>query len=253
MSSTLSTSLSSSPAQPGTDEWVGFPVDAAGSFDVVVFDHDGVLVDSEILAMEILAAMATDHGAPTTVDQAIDTFLGTSIDHVLDYIRAQGGAVEDERFITTFHDDLFDSFRDRLQPIPGMDVLLDRLTESGLTSVVASSGTSERVALGLQCSGLAPYFDSARITTRDHVSRGKPAPDIFLAAAVKAAVDPSRCIVIEDSPHGITAARRAGMRVIGLSYRTPADRLSEADWVVTDTSMIEHVLLGSLSMDSPTN
>lgn len=223
--------------------------EAAGTFDVVVFDHDGVLVDSEILAMEILAAMATDHGAPTSVDQAIDTFLGTSIDHVLTYIRAQGGTVEDEPFITTFHDDLFDSFRARLRPVPGMDLLLSRLTRSGLTSVVASSGTTERVDLGLTCSGLAPYFDPSRITTRDDVSRGKPAPDIFLAAAVKAAVDPDRCIVIEDSPHGITAARRAGMRVIGLAYRTPPERLDAADWVVTDTAMIESILLGSTTLD----
>lgn len=218
---------------------------AAGSFDVVVFDHDGVLVDSEILAMQILAAMATDHGAPTTVDTAIHTFLGTSIDHVLDYIRAQGGQVDDDLFVTAFHDDLFASFRDRLQPVPGMAALLERLSDQGVTSVVASSGTSERVDLGLRCSGLSMFFEPQRITTRDHVSRGKPAPDIFLAAAVKAAADPARCIVIEDSPHGITAARRAGMRVIGLAYRTPAERLADADWVVTDTRMIEQVLFGS--------
>ena len=230
---------------PGATSATGNPSDVPGSFDVVVFDHDGVLVDSEILAMEILASMSSDHGAPTTVPEAIDTFLGTSIDHVLDYIRAQGGQVDDAHFVDAFHDALFAAFRDRLQPVPGMAFLLDQLQTHRLTSVVASSGTSERVELGLECSGLSPYFDSSRITTRDHVSRGKPAPDIFLAAAVKAATDPSRCIVIEDSPHGITAARRAGMRVIGLSHRTPVERLVEADWVVTDTAAIHRLLLGT--------
>ena len=221
-----------------------------GSFDVVVFDHDGVLVDSEILAMEILADMASAHGAPTTVQQAVDTFLGTSIDHVLEYIRLQGGQIDDAVFIETFHDTLFTAFRDRLQPVPGMGSLLDQLQAHQLVNVVASSGTSQRVELGLECSGLAPYFDSSRITTRDHVSRGKPAPDIFLAAAVKAATDPARCIVIEDSPHGITAARRAGMRVIGLSHRTPAQRLIGADWVVTDTAAIQSLLLGNTGSET---
>lgn len=224
--------------------------DLSGSFDVVVFDHDGVLVDSEILAMELLANMASAHGAPTTITQAIDIFLGTSIDHVVDYIRAQGGQVDDEHFVHTFHDDLFTAFRERLQPIPGMKDLLVTLTAHRITSVVASSGTSERVELGLACSGLRPYFDSGRITTRDHVSRGKPAPDIFLAAAVKAATDPARCIVIEDSPHGITAAHRAGMRVIGLAHRTPVARLVEADWVVTDTDSIRQLLLGQEPTDN---
>jgi HAD superfamily hydrolase (TIGR01509 family) len=218
--------------------------DISGSFDVVVFDHDGVLVDSEILAMELLADMASAHGVPTTVTQAIDTFLGTSIDHVLDYIRAQGGVVDDEYFVDTFHEDLFTAFRERLQPVPGMKELLVALHSHSLISVVASSGTSERVDLGLTCSGLSPYFDSSRITTRDHVSRGKPAPDIFLAAAVKAATDPARCIVIEDSPHGITAAHRAGMRVIGLAHRTPTARLEEADWVVESSETIRELLLG---------
>lgn len=224
--------------------------DAVGTFDVVVFDHDGVLVDSEILAMEILASMASDHGAATTVEQAIDTFLGTSIDHVLEYIRRQGGHVDDSYFVDVFHDSLFTAFRERLQPVPGMDRLLASLQSSHITSVVASSGTSQRVELGLECSGLSRYFAPERITTRDHVSRGKPAPDIFLAAAVKAATDPSRCIVIEDSPHGITAARRAGMRVIGLSHRTPADRLFEADWVLTSTDDIQTLLLGPIA-DTP--
>lgn len=222
-----------------------------GSFDVVVFDHDGVLVDSEILAMEILASMASEHGAPTTVQRAIDTFLGTSIDHVLDYVRQQGGELDDSAFVDTFHDSLFTAFRQRLQPIPGMDRLLEQLHGADLTSVVASSGTTERVELGLTCSGLAPYFDPDRITTRDHVLRGKPAPDIFLAAAVKAATDPARCIVIEDSPHGITAARRAGMRVIGLAYRTPAHRLTDADFVVTDTDAIHEILLGFDALSKP--
>lgn len=219
--------------------------DASGTFDVVVFDHDGVLVDSEILAMEILSSMATEHGVPTTIDQAIDEFLGTSIDHVLGYIRTHGGTTDDAQFVEMFHNELFQAFRSRLQPVPGMDELIEEISSRGFTSVVASSGTSERVGLGLQCSGLSAHFDETRITTRDHVSRGKPAPDIFLAAAVKAAVDPARCIVIEDSPHGITASRRAGMRVIGLAFRTPADLLHEADWVAHNTTEIQRVLFGS--------
>lgn len=218
---------------------------AVGTFEVVVFDHDGVLVDSEIIAMDILAQMVTAHGIPTTTDQAINQFLGTSIDAVIDHVRTVDAQVDADVFIDRFNTDLFDGFRDRLVPIPGMHELLQGLRNRNIPVVVASSGSQERVALGLSCSDLAQHFTTDRITTRDDVRRGKPAPDIFLTAAVKEGIDPSRCIVIEDSPHGVEAAHRAGMRVIGLAHRTPAHRLANADWVVDDAVGIQQILLGT--------
>lgn len=213
--------------------------------ELVIFDHDGVLVDSEIIAMDLVAGLLTEHGVPTTVEQAIDIYLGGSLDLVMDVIDAQGEPLDRVAFDQRFHDELFAGFRERLEPIPGVRWLLESLTTAGMPFVIASSGSSARVDLGVTTTDLVEFFPDHVRTTRDHVERGKPFPDLFLLAAERAGVDPAHCLVIEDSPHGIEAAHAAGMRVVGLSYRTPAVRLAAADWVVTDASLIRPLILGT--------
>lgn len=213
-------------------------------FDLVIFDHDGVLVDSEIIAMDLIAQIVTEHGHPMTVDEAIHTFLGTSLDAVAESIREHGGVVDMQVLDATFHARLFDGFRERLVAIPGIPELLTALADQGIPVCIASSGTRERVTLGVTTTGLQTFFDPESMTTREDVTRGKPHPDLFELAASRAQIPPERCLVIEDSPHGVEAARRAGMRVVGLSYRTPAAALSEADWVVTDPSAILAIVRG---------
>lgn len=213
------------------------------SASLVIFDHDGVLVDSESIAMELLADISTDLGYPLTVDQAFARYLGTSFGFVVEDLRAQGADIDAEELQHSFHRDLFDAFRVRLTPIPGIPELLDALTSSDQPIAIASSGSSERVNLGITSTGIDHHFADAVITTADHVTRGKPFPDLFLTTAERAGVAPSECIVIEDSPFGVEAAQRAGMRVIGFAYQTPEDRLAAADWVVRDMREA-HRLLG---------
>ncbi len=215
----------------------------ANAIELVIFDHDGVLVDSEIIAMELVSRMLTEAGIPTTVDEAFDTYLGMSFDAVAEILHAKDPALDPADFERQFHDELFAGFRDRLEPIPGVRWLLESLDEAGMPIAIASSGSSARVDLGITSTDLVTFFPDHVRTTRDHVERGKPFPDLFLLAAERAGVDPAHCVVVEDSPHGIEAARRAGMRVIGLAHRTPAARLADADWVVTDARLIGPLIL----------
>lgn len=210
---------------------------------LVIFDHDGVLVDSEVIAMDLLASLATQHGRPMSTQDAFDRYLGTSFDYVLDDVAATGASLDREALRTQFHADLFEGFRTRLEPIPGVPDLLAALTDAGRTIAIASSGSRERVTLGITSTGIAPFFGDSVITTAEDAERGKPEPDLFLVTAERAAVSPTDCIVIEDSPFGVEAAHRAGMQVIGLAYRTPAERLADAHHVVTDPRELIELLL----------
>jgi HAD superfamily hydrolase (TIGR01509 family) len=210
---------------------------------LVIFDHDGVLVDSEIIAMELLASLATEHGRSMSTQDAFDRYLGTSFDYVLDDVSQTGAFLDREALRTQFHADLFDGFRTRLEVIPGVPDLLAALTDAGRAIAIASSGSRDRVTLGITSTGIAPFFDDCVITTAEDVERGKPHPDLFLVAAERAGVQPEECIVIEDSPFGVEAAHRAGMQVIGLAYRTPADRLADAHHVIRDPRSLVELLL----------
>jgi HAD superfamily hydrolase (TIGR01509 family) len=206
--------------------------------ELIIFDHDGVLVDSEILAMELLANLASAHGVPTTIPAAFDRYLGTSFDFVVDDLRSSGAVVNRDKLHEDFHAALFEDFRTRLQEIPGTTELLRALTEDSRRVSIASSGSRERVTLGITTTGINHYFSDSVITTAEDADRGKPFPDLFLVTAERAGVEPRNCLVIEDSPFGIEAARRAGMSSIGLAFRTPADKLTDADLVVNTPSEI---------------
>jgi len=200
---------------------------------LVIFDHDGVLVDSESIAMAVLADISSGFGFEITPDEAFHRYLGTSFDYVVEDLRRQGATIDRDALHRQFHDDLFAGFRRRLTPIPGIPELLTHLTESDQPIAIASSGNSQRVNLGITSAGIDHFFADSIITTADDVSRGKPFPDLFLTTAERAHVDPANCIVIEDSPFGVEAAHAAGMRVIGFALQTPAATLTSADWLIT--------------------
>ena len=201
--------------------------------ELIIFDHDGVLVDSEILAMELLANLATDHGVPTTTAAAFDRYLGTSFDFVVEDLRGAGATVDRDKVHAEFHSSLFDNFRTRLKEIPGTSQALKTLAEENRVVSIASSGTLERVTLGITTTGISHYFDNSVITTAEDAERGKPFPDLFLITSERAGIDPKDCLVIEDSAFGIEAARRAGMASIGLAFRTPKEKLLAAELVVS--------------------
>ena len=193
-------------------------------FDLVIFDNDGVLVDSELHANQILCELATELGWPMTREECTAEFLGTSMASVRKRIEARLGRPLPPDFEDRYHARLFDVFRTRLTPMPGVVDALERIS---IPTCVASSGTHERIRHALKTTGLFTRF-AGRIFSAEDVKRGKPAPDLFLHAARSLDVDPSRCAVIEDSPPGIAAANAAGMTPFGFAYVTPAERLRDA-------------------------
>lgn len=200
---------------------------------LVIFDNDGVLVDSEILANAVMADILTGYGVPTTTEDAIRDYMGGSMALVRAKIRERHGREIPDEFEDAYHHAAFAAFRAELTAVPGVSDLLDTLASAGVPYCVASSGTHERIRLTLTTTGLIDRFTDAAIFSSQDVAHGKPAPDLFLLAAEKMGFAPSECTVIEDSPLGVTAARAAGMRVYGHTALTPPERLAEADALFT--------------------
>jgi HAD superfamily hydrolase (TIGR01509 family) len=178
--------------------------------DLVIFDCDGVLVDSELLSCQCLSDELSEFGISLTLAQALELFLGRSTSAVTRHYREFGQIVPVD-FPLRLKSRVLTAFERALQPIPDVETVL-----SGLCApyCVASSSDLDRVALSLKLTGLAPYFGD-RIYTAQMVAHGKPAPDLFLYAAEKMGVQPPRTLVIEDSVSGVQAAKAAGMMVWG--------------------------------------
>jgi HAD superfamily hydrolase (TIGR01509 family) len=181
------------------------------SFDLIIFDCDGVLVDSEVISCRAHAATLTRHGYPITADQVLDRFLGVSDLEARMIVEAEIGRKLPDDFTSQVKQATLQRYADDLQPVP---YVAEAIAAINLPKCVASSGTPEKIRHGLTCAGLydilAPHIFSA-----DQVKRGKPAPDLFLFAAEQMKVPPARCVVVEDSVPGVTGARAAGMTVLG--------------------------------------
>jgi len=193
-------------------------------FDLVIFDNDGVLVDSEPHANRILSEILVAAGCPMTREECVAEFLGTSLATVRQRVEARLGRALPLDFESEYHARLFEAFATQLTAIPGVVDALDRIA---LPTCVASSGTHERIRLALTVTGLFARF-VGRIFSAQDVNRGKPAPDLFLHVARSLGVEPTRCAVIEDSPLGVEAANAAGMTAFGFAAMTPPDRLRHA-------------------------
>ena len=178
--------------------------------DLIIFDCDGVLVDSEVLSCRCLSEVLAGYGIDLGVDQAHDLFLGRSVTAVLEHYAALGRSIP-ERFATELKSEVRTAFLTSLCSIEGVNSVLAGLQ---IPHCVASSSDVDRVSLSLSLTGLAPHFDS-RLYTSQMVERGKPAPDLFLYAAERMRADPRRTLVIEDSVSGVTAGKAAGMTVWG--------------------------------------
>lgn len=182
---------------------------------LVIFDFDGVLVDSEVISLGTLRDTLRDYGADLTEAEVRARFLGGAFRGILDYLGGLPAPARPvETFEATWYDTLFTRFRAELQPMPGAVTLLDHLDAVGTPYCIASSGSVTRLGVALAATGLGPRLGD-RVFSADMVARGKPAPDIFLYAAQAMEVAPAACLVIEDSPAGAQAARAAGMRALG--------------------------------------
>ena len=177
--------------------------------DLIIFDCDGVLVDSEPLSMRTLVAAIGAQGLEVTIETAYRDYLGRSLASISSRLEDSHGAPLGESAFESMRHDLYALYRRELKANPGVADALDTI---GIPFCVASSSSIERVRLSLELTGLLPHFGD-RIFSSSMVARGKPAPDLFLHVAETLGAHPGRCLVIEDSPAGITAARAANMRV----------------------------------------
>jgi HAD superfamily hydrolase (TIGR01509 family) len=178
--------------------------------DLIIFDCDGVLVDSELLSCRCLSEVLAEFGIALRVQQALELFLGRSTKAIEQHYRDLGQIVP-ESFLPRLKSRVLNSFNGSLLPISGVaDVIYDLR----VPFCVASSSDLDRVALSLDVTGLRAHFGD-RIYTAQMVRHGKPAPDLFLYAAEKMRTAPERTLVIEDSVSGVQAAKAAGMTVWG--------------------------------------
>lgn len=197
-------------------------------YDLVIFDNDGVLVDSEPISNRLLAAYLTELGHPTSYEDSIRDYMGSAMHRIHDLVLERTGKRLPDDFDDVFHARVFAAFRRELKPVAGAADVLEKLTVDGTPYCVASSGSHERIRVGHRATGLDRWFDDERIFSSQDVGRGKPAPDLFLHAADRMGVAPERCVVVEDSPLGVRAAVAAGMDVYGFTAMTPAAKLADA-------------------------
>lgn len=180
----------------------------------VIFDLDGVLVDSEPLSLRVLAAELAALGHRADDAQLGADYLGVTLADVCRDVVMRTGLAIPADFPQRIERRLFAAYARDLRCLPGTTMLLERLEAIGIAMAIASGGSPRRLAETLRISGLAPRF-AGRAFSGEDVPRGKPAPDLFLHAAAALAVSPSACAVLEDSPHGIAGACAAGMRAVG--------------------------------------
>jgi len=178
--------------------------------NLVIFDCDGVLIDSEVLSMQVWQQLLARFDIAISIEYFVDNFLGKSMQHVEYQIQHDFGLTVTQEITDQFHTRLNQSFSENLRPTLGIEALLSKLN---VPYCLATSSSPERTAHALSCTGLSPYF-SNNLFTRSLVKRGKPAPDLFLYAAEKMGFTPKQCIVIEDSAAGIEAGLAANMQVI---------------------------------------
>jgi HAD superfamily hydrolase (TIGR01509 family) len=186
-------------------------LDAVETPDLVIFDCDGVLVDSEPVVIGVLADWMRQLGIQITDERCMREFVGLTQKATAALIARHLGSTVPPGGFDSLTLAVDAALERQTRPVPGVIAILDRLT---VPYCVATNGRPEKAALTLKASGLARYFDD-RVFTAADVARGKPAPDLFLWAAACMGVDPTRCVVVEDSPTGVEAARAAGMRVFG--------------------------------------
>ena len=188
--------------------------------DLVVFDFDGVLVDSEVISNEVLAAALTALDYPLSEAECRRRFTGLKIEAIRVMIETERGRALSPRLEGMVRDESYRRLGSELKMVPGADVLLRNLR--GPRCIASNSGP-RWIDLGLRTTGLETFFPPEIRFSAAQVARSKPAPDVFLHAAASMGTDPAACVVIEDSVHGIAAACAAGMRVLGFTGASHID------------------------------
>jgi HAD superfamily hydrolase (TIGR01509 family) len=193
--------------------------------ELVIFDCDGVLVDSEPISNEVLAAVLTRDGLPTSTEEALARYKGRLMREVVELAEELLGGPLPDDFIARYEWERAAAFRARLRPVPEAGEAVSRVKRAGIAVCVATQGKPDKTELTLGLTGLRPLFAQGAVFTAYGVERGKPFPDLFLHAAAAMGADPARTTVVEDTPIGVKAGVAAGMRVLGFAADGDATEL----------------------------
>ena len=185
--------------------------------ELVIFDCDGVLVDSEPISSRVLAEALTAAGLPTSQPEARREYQGLLLADIAARAEARLGRPLPDDWGERFEADRAEAFRSELTPVPGAAEAVARVAGAGIGVCVASQGSVEKIRLTLGLTGLLDLFAAGALFSAYAVTRGKPHPDLVLHAAATMGADPARCVVVEDTPSGVIGAVAAGMRVFGLA------------------------------------
>ena len=193
-------------------------------FNLVIFDCDGVLVDTERVSNQVMADLMAEQGLALGFDAAVEHFIGRSTAHCLAIAETLLGRALPPDLAEQYERRTQSAFERRLEAIPGIEEVLESLS---LPFCVASNGERAKMRFTLGRTGLLRWFEG-RVFSAEDVARPKPEPDLFLHAAQVCGAAAARCVVVEDTPTGVRAARAAGMAVIGFAGLTPVAHLREA-------------------------
>ncbi|WP_193181262.1 HAD family hydrolase [Nisaea sediminum] len=216
--------------------------------DLVIFDCDGVLVDSEAIANRCTAEAMTQAGVPILPEEALKRFLGGKLTFIQKDVEAMIGRELGDDWVPKIYAKQFALYRKELRAIPGIDRALTRISDAGKKICVGSNGPVEKMEVTLGVTNLKRHFRGA-IFSADMVGIPKPQPDLYLYCAERMGVAPERCVVVEDSPTGARAGIAAGMRVFGYSAAHGPDGLAEVGVHALFDDMAD--LPGMLGIDAP--
>lgn len=191
--------------------------------DMVIFDCDGVLVDSESITDRVMQANFERHGLRLEASEIAQLFTGGTMQGAMDGALALGADLPND-WLDQIYPEIFDALANEVVVIPGAIDVLNALDDAGIPYAIGSNGPHAKMDVTLTRTGLKARL-LGRIYSREDVPNAKPAPDVYLKAANDAGIDPSRCVVIEDSASGAKAGVAAGMFTIGFHAETPKDRL----------------------------
>jgi len=194
---------------------------------LVIFDCDGVLVDSEVIANRIMAETITASGIPISYEDCRARFVGGTLQRVIDTVEEWLGKPLPRGWQEGFEARRNAAFRRELKAVPGAAAAVEAIRANGTAVCVASSGSMEKMELTLGLTGLRHHF-GAHLFSASMVAHGKPEPDLFLHAAERMGCLPETCVVVEDSLLGVTAAIAAGMRVLAYTAETAPENLQAA-------------------------
>ena len=194
------------------------------SFELLIFDCDGVLVDSETITNRVFAGMLNELGIPVSIEDMFERFVGRSMPQCLEIITELLGHPVPDGFVDEYYSRSRTALHREVKAMPDIEIVLASVN---LPFCVASSGTHEKMQTTLGVTGLLPHF-SGKIYSVTEVARSKPFPDVYLYAARQQGIEPAACAVIEDTPTGVRAGVAAGMTVFGFCALTPRQRLIDA-------------------------